>query len=64
MREIQSRDTEESNRTPQSIPQREVLSPTPRSVFCNGLAYSSPKPSVSLTKGNNFLMCLKKWVSR
>lgn len=60
---IQSREREDSNRTPQSIPQRKVLSPSTLSVFCSGIAYSCPKPSVFLSKGNNFLMCLRSWIS-
>lgn len=58
MREIESRDREDSNITPQSIPYWKILS-----VFCNGIAYSCPKPSVFLSKGNNFLMCLRSWIS-
>lgn len=63
MREIQSRDREDNNITPQSVPQRNILSPKTLSVFCNGIAYSCPKPSVFLSKGNNFLMCLRSLVS-
>lgn len=60
---IQSREREDSNRTPQSIPQRKVLSPSTLSVFCSGIAYSCPKLFVFLSKGNNFLMCLRSWIS-
>lgn len=63
MRGIQSRDREDSNITPQSVPQRKVLSPSTLSVFCSGIAYSCPKPSMFLSKGNNFLMCLRSWIS-
>lgn len=53
MRAIQSRDREDSNITPLSVPQRNVLSPSTQSVFWSGIAYSCPKPSVFLSKGNN-----------